>query len=447
MDEDFEKAVTELSAQLAELATPEQIRTELDKFLNVYKVSMNAAKSGITKKYRKDTGASAGAFVTGNAVAKKIADLQGTEMNVDIVGKIVYVEKREINVKGTPKNIISGILGDATGTVPFTIWSDEVEPVKGSVYTFRAAYTKKWNDKVQINIGIRGKVEAAPDVKIDNVTSSAPTGGSSAEAPAMKIGAITDTARSVTVTGKVLSVEPRNITVKGEAKTVYGGLVADESGKIQYTAWNDFALKEGETYCIKNAYIRSWKGIPQLNMGDRCEVVKSTAPVAVAASADTVRTVAEIMKVGGGLDLAVTGLIVDLRTGSGLIERCPQCNRTVLNGECRTHGQVQPVMDLRLKTTVDDGTGAISVVIGRADTEKLTGITLEQAQKMAADLGDPAAVENRMAALVILKRITAKGNVMSDDFGPQLNARSVELTPTDVETEAEKLYKEVEASL
>jgi len=446
MDEEFEKAVTELSAQLAGLATPEQIRTELDKFLNVYKVSMNAAKSGITKKYKKDLSTSVGTFVTGNAVAKNIADLQGTEMNVDIVGKIIYVEKRAINVKGIPKNIVSGILGDATGTVPFTIWSDEVEPAKGEVYTFRAAYTKKWNDKVQINIGIRGKVEATPDVKIDNITSSVPASGN-AEAPAVKIGDITDTVRNVTVTGKVLSVEPRNITVKGEAKTVYGGLVADESGKIQYTAWNDFALKEGETYCIKNAYIRSWKGIPQLNMGDRCEVAKSAATVAVATATDTARTVAEIMKVGGGLDIAVTGLIVDLRTGSGLIERCPQCNRTVLNGECRTHGQVQPVMDLRLKTTVDDGTGAISIVIGRADTEKLTGITLEQAQKMAADLGDPATVENRMAALVLLKRITAKGNVMSDDFGPQLNARSIEPMPTDIEAEAEKLYNEVEASL
>ncbi len=152
------------------------------------------------------------------------------------------------------------------------------------------------------------------------------------------------------------------------------------------------------------------------------------------------------MKTGGGLDLEVTGLIVDLRSGSGLIGRCPQCNRTVLNGECRTHGKVEPVMDLRLKTTVDDGTGAISVVIGRADTEKLTGMTFDAAQKMAADLGT-SAVENKMAAAVLTKKVTARGNVMSDDFGPQLNAHGVDVMPMDIGAEAEKLYQEVEANL
>ncbi len=261
--------------QLAGKATEEQIRKELDRFLNVYKVSLPSAKSGILKKYG-GTVSAGGAFVSGNAISKKIADLQGTEMNVDVTAKAIFSEKKEITARGVPKTIISGIIGDDTGTVPFTVWNSDAEIEKGQCYVFRGAYTKKWNDKIQLNIGVRGKVEAAPDTKFDV------QGGSSAEAPLLKVGAITDQSRNVSVTGEVVSVDPRNITVKGEAKTVYGGIVADDTGKIQFTAWNDFKLEAGRVYTFKNAYIRSWKGIPQLNLGDRCEVTASDAKIAVA---------------------------------------------------------------------------------------------------------------------------------------------------------------------
>ncbi|MFA6869644.1 MAG: single-stranded DNA-binding protein [Methanomethylophilus sp.] len=437
--EELAPVIKELMTQLAGKATEGQVAKDLDRFVNTYGVTLTAAKNGILKKYGA-TGRSGGSFVSGNAIIKKITELKGTEMNVDVTGKAIFSEKKEITARGVGKTIVSGILGDDTGTIPFTVWND-MEINKGECYTFRGAYTKKWNDQVQLNIGIRGKVEPAPDAKF-----TVPSNAGGSTAPVLKIGAITEKTRNTTVTGKLLSVDPRNITVKGEPKTVYGGLIADDTGKIQYTAWNDFKLETGATYTVKNAYIRSWKGIPQLNLGDRCEVARSDAEIKVAADKNTRRTVAEIMKTGGGLDFELTGLIVDLRSGSGLIGRCPQCNRTVLNGECRTHGKVEPIMDLRLKTTIDDGTGAISVVIGRADTEKLTGISLTDAQKMAADVSTTA-VENKMAAAVLTKQITVRGNVMSDDFGPQLNARSVELKPVDITAAAEKLYGEVEANL
>ena len=104
-------------------------------------------------------------------------------------------------------------------------------------------------------------------------------------------------------------------------------------------------------------------------------------------------------------------------------------------------------MDLRLKATVDDGTGAISAVIGRAETEKITGITLAQAEEMAKEKGDMSAVFNRMAGALILKKITVKGNVMTDDFGPQMIVHSAEISDTDIQAEAEKLYSEVEGSM
>jgi len=435
----------ELNAQAQDLAERlegkvpvETLRTELEKYIVQYGIAIEAARSGIIKKYSAPRASS----VSSAAVTKKIAELQGDEMMVNITAKIVFVEKKEISVKGANKTIFSGIAGDETGTAPFTIWSDEGNFEKGSVYVFNKAYTKRFRDQVQINIGSRGSVTPATGVTIEVA------GRTSAPAKTVSIGDITDKDNSVTVTGKILDISPRNVNVRGEDRVVWGGMIADSTGKIQFSVWEDLGLTAGSVVTIENAYIRSWKGIPQLNIGNGSVVSASDADLGNVTSGSVLRTVEEISR-AGGIDISLSGIIVDVKTGSGLIKRCPQCKRSIVNGNCSVHGIVDaPLSDLRLKTTLDDGTGAISVIIGRNDTEKLSGITLEEAEASAKELGDSSPISNRIAAKVILKRITVTGNVIADEkFGPQMSARSLEEVATDVKSEAEQLYKEVEEGM
>ncbi|MDR3205643.1 MAG: single-stranded DNA-binding protein [Candidatus Methanoplasma sp.] len=440
-EEELTPHFEELKKELEGKITDEQLRKELNTYLNEYRVTIEAAKRGIKRKYGVDPTLS---FVTGDSISKKISDLTGTEMNVDILARAVFTEKKTVTVRGESKTIVSGILGDETGTAPFTVWEGvNVDLVKGETYLFKNAYTKKWNEKVQINLGSRGKVEKPEGVKVD-----VPDKIIAAESAEIKIGDIRDGAGNVTVTGRILSVETRNITVKGETKVVHSGLIADDTGKIQFSAWNDYNLKEKDSICIKNAYIRSWKGIPQLNLGDRCEVSKVADSFGVIdAAASSRKTVADIMSIGGGLDVSISGTVVDLRGGSGLINRCPQCNRSVLNDECTAHGKVTPVFDLRMKLTIDDGTGAISAIVNRQDTERITGVTLAAAEGLAKARGDTEIVAREMAPKIIMKRITVTGNVLSDEYGPMMIVKKVEEAKVDVKGEAERLFKEVEAAL
>ena len=432
----FEELKKELEGKISD----EQLKKELNTYLNEYRVTPDAAKRGIKRKYGAESAASS--FVTADVISKKISELQGTEMNVDITAKAVYVDKKQITVRGSQKIIVSGILGDETGTAPFTIWEgDDVELEKGEAYLFKNAYTKKWNDRVQINLGSRGKVEKT------TATVDVPDRTLVMDSTEMKIGEIKEGTGNVTVTGRIMSVEERNITVKGEAKIVYSGLIADDSGKIQYSAWNNYDLKEGETICVKNAYIRAWRGIPQLNLGDKCEVSRVDDSFGEIDMSSSKKTIADIIRIGGGLDVSVTGTVVDLRAGSGLIRRCPECNRSVLNEECTTHGQIEPIFDLRMKLILDDGTGAISAIVNRHDTEVLTGITLEAAEGLAKARGDPEIVSREVAQLMIMKKITVGGNVLSDDYGPMMIVREVKLENVDILQEAEELYEELEAAL
>ncbi|MBQ7978255.1 MAG: single-stranded DNA-binding protein [Candidatus Methanomethylophilaceae archaeon] len=437
--EELTPHIQELQRVLGDKIDEEQLASELNKYLNEYHVNIDAAKRGIIRKYG---GNDTATFVTGNALVKKISELTGTEQNVDITAKVVFVDNKEITVKGLPKQIISGILGDETGTASFTVWEPgALVLAKGSVYHFRNCYCKTWNDKVQVNLGNRGRVEPADGVKME-----LPERQISAASSEVKIGKIKEGMGNVTVTGKIVSVEAKEITARGEQKTVYSGIIADDTGKIQFSAWSDFGLKEGESVCISNAYIRGWKGIPQLNMGDRCEISRVDEVTNVVDTSANQKTVDEITRIGGGLDITLEGLVVDVRQGSGIIRRCPQCNRSMLNGACTTHGAVEGVMDLRLKVVLDDGTGAISAIINKNDTEKLTGVTLQAARGLAAVQGE-GVVGREMTSKILMKRIRVVGNVMSDDYGPSIIVKSAESVGVNIEAEANKLLDEVEAAI
>ncbi len=437
--EELTPHIQELQRVLGDKIDEEQLASELNKYLNEYHVNIDAAKRGIIRKYG---GNDTATFVTGNALVKKISELTGTEQNVDITAKVVFVDNKEITVKGLPKQIISGILGDETGTASFTVWEPgALVLAKGSVYHFRNCYCKTWNDKVQVNLGNRGRVEPADGVKME-----LPERQISAASSEVKIGKIKEGMGNVTVTGKIVSVEAKEITARGEQKTVYSGIIADDTGKIQFSAWSDFGLKEGESVCISNAYIRGWKGIPQLNMGDRCEISRVDEVTNVVDTSANQKTVDEITRIGGGLDITLEGLVVDVRQGSGIIRRCPQCNRSMLNGACTTHGAVEGVMDLRLKVVLDDGTGAISAIINKNDTEKLTGVTLQAARGLAAVQGE-GVVGREMTSKILMKRIKVVGNVMSDDYGPSIIVKSAESVGVNIEAEANKLLDEVEAAI
>ena len=428
----------ELKRVLKDKVDDTELMNELKKYVNEFHVSPEAAKRGILRKH-----GSLEQTPFQTSVVKKIGDLNGTEQSVDILVRVIYVEEKEITVRGSPKTITSGIIGDESGTASFTIWEkQEITMEKGSVYWFRSAYTKTWNEKVQVNMGARGSVGSAEGMRVD-----VPDRVISMEASECKIGEITGGMGNVTVTGRILSTEERNITVKGEPKVVYSGMLADDTGKIQYSAWNDLSLKEGETVCVKNAYIRAWKGIPQLNIGDRAEVSRVDDTFGEISDDATVKQIGDIIRTGGGIDINVIGTVVDVRRGSGLIERCPECNRSIMNGECQAHGKVEPVMDLRMKLTLDDGTGAISAIINRDLTEKLTGVTMGAAEGLAKAKGNIELVAQELAKKMIIRRLSLIGNVLSDEYGPMMIVRDADFVKENFTEEAEKLLAKVEESL
>ena len=91
----------------------------------------------------------------------------------------------------------------------------------------------------------------------------------------------------------------------------------------------------------------------------------------------------------------LSGKITQIYDGSGLIQRCPKCNRWIIDDFCIVHSDVAGVWDLRIKARFDDGKERCTLIFKKGITEKSANITLEEAKK----LGEAATLERIREAL------------------------------------------------
>jgi replication factor A1 len=73
----------------------------------------------------------------------------------------------------------------------------------------------------------------------------------------------------------VLTVGKRSIRYQGDDQVILEGKLADESGAISYTSWEQFDIQPGDVVRIGNAGVREWEGNPELNLGESTSVEPS----------------------------------------------------------------------------------------------------------------------------------------------------------------------------
>jgi replication factor A1 len=167
------------------------------------------------------------------------------------------------------------------------------------------------------------------------------------------------------------------------------GLLGDETGTIKFTKWSKSdlpELEEGKSYALRNVVTDEYQGRYSVKLN------RTT----------TIEELDEAIEVGDD-NVEVEGALVDIQSGSGLIKRCPEddCTRVLQNGRCSEHGEVEGEFDLRIKGVLDDGEEVTEVIFDEEATEKLTGITLEEAKEMAMDALDTTVVADEMRADIL----------------------------------------------
>lgn len=163
------------------------------------------------------------------------------------------------------------------------------------------------------------------------------------------------------------------------------GLLGDESGTIKFVAFETSdlpLLEEEQNYELTNIVTDEYQGQYSVKLNRTTDITEIDAEIEVGDDAET-----------------VSGALVDMQSGSGLIKRCPEedCTRVLQNGRCSEHGKVDGEFDLRIKGVLDDGATVTEVIFDEEATKNLTGIDLAEAKQMAKDALDTSVVAEEMS--------------------------------------------------
>jgi replication factor A1 len=447
--EELAAHVRDITRALSGKLSEQDIEKELSSYLDVYRVSLDTAKRSIVKKH----GGNPANLAIG--VSKTIRELGPGEQSVNLLVRLVTVNEKEVTPQGQgTKKILYGILGDPTATIPFTAWEALDMPLeRGDVLRVQNAYTKEYRGQVQVNFGSRTVVSKEKPDALPALPEFRPSPGAGApyagKPTPVDIVDLRAGASNVAVTARILSAETREVEVEGTPKSVFSGVLADGTGKSQFSAWKDFGLREDEVVRIEGAYVKSWRGIPQLSFDERATVTR-LAPDALPPKAKLAESprmwIEDLAERGGGVDVTVRGILIDLREGSGLVSRCPECRRVLRKGACRIHGEVKGEPDLRVKAVLDDGSGALTAVFDRELTEALLDKTMDAAIAQAKEAMSADVVRDELADILVAQPIEARGNVTSDDYGLMMIVDVAKILKVDVQAEAREMLEGLEGS-
>lgn len=401
MEIEFAPHVEEIKRALDNEIEPGRIKADLQKLLQ-FRVPIAEAKRSLIKKY-------GGAE---KSTVKKLNEIEIGERNIEFTAQVLEISKKTINVKNVEKTVFSGLLSDETASRGFTAWED-FDLKAGDVIKVTQAYVRNWHERPEMNFGNKSTVtKLTYSIQIKTETLQ------------KKLCELKDGEINIQTIFTVQDMETREINTRDGTKKIMKGIAADEDTKLPLTSWVVHPeLANGNTILVKNAYIRSFRGIPTLNIGENSIITKIDTHINIK-EAERVM-IGDLIKREGAYDVMVEGNVLSVRPGSGLISRCPDCNRVVQKSMCRVHGKVDEKMDMRIKAIIDDGTGALTLVLDSRLTQELCGYSIDEAKTIARAAMSNRAVEEEIKKRLVGKMLAARGNMSKGEYGVTLVASGV----------------------
>jgi replication factor A1 len=408
---DVEDRAEELASDLG--VDKEEVKQDIEDLLQ-YSVPLDEAVGSVRRKY----GGGEGGDAAPSAV--DVADVTPDSGSVTVTVRVLTVGRRTIRYDGEEQTIREGEMADATGRISYTAWEDfGFEP--GDSLTIGAAGVREWDGEPELNVGSSATVTVADET----VETPYEVGGDRALRD-LRAG---DRGRNVEV--HVVEAEDRVIDGRDGETEIRSGVLADESARLPFTDWTPReTVREGADVRLEDVYVREFRGVPQVNLTEFTTVEALDRAVAVPDSAPRL-SVAEAVGTGGMFDVEVVGSVIAVRDGSGLIERCPECGRVVQNDQCRSHGEVDPEDDLRVKAIVDDGTDTVTAVLPADLTTEVYGGDVDDAREAAREAMDRGVVAETIRERLVGREYRVRGNLSVDDFGATLDATAFAQTADD----------------
>ncbi len=404
MKELVDQVLARLRDQKIEVQEAE-VEARLKMLVEDYRVPEGEARRSVLNYFLKEHGVTLAPVV--RAAPEKVTVSQISEP-----GRWVNLEVKVLDLWEPANETISqtGRVGDSTGTMKFVKWAKSglSDMEVGKSYLLKSVVTDEYQGRFSIKLNRTSQIEALDK----EVEAAAPAQQGPTED--QKIGEVKESGRWINIRAKVVQLfEPRSEAIS------QAGLIGDETGVIRFVKWAKADLPqlvEGRSYLIKNVVTDEYQGRFSIKMNRTSQVEELKEDITVEPQS-----------------VEFSGAIVEVQKGSGLIKRCPVCKRVLTKGICGEHGKVDGTYDLRIKAVLDDGRRAQDILINRETTERLVGLTLDQAKQMAMEALDHEVVRGLIEEHIVGKYYTVTGRrvdryilVESINEMPSISSRDVD---------------------
>ena len=420
---DVDSTAEELASALG--IDKQEVKADLEALLE-FDVPLDEAAQSVRRKH----GGSSGGSSTPETL--DLASITTEQSSVNVTVRVLTQGTRTIRYQGDDQTIREGKIADESGTISYTAWQDFGFEAGDSLVIGNAG-VREWEGNPELNLGQSSTVSMADEtVAVDQ-----PVGGDS-DLIELAPG---DRGRNLDV--RIQEVESRTIDGRDGETTILSGVLADETARLPFTDWNPHPdIEAGASLRIKDVYIREYRGSPSVNCSEFSTVSSRSEPVAVADSAPRL-SIAEAVDNGGLFDVEIVGNVLEVRDGSGLIERCPECGRALQNGQCRVHGDVDGEDDLRIKAIVDDGTASVTAIVGTELTKEIYGGDIAAAKEAAREAMDKEVVADSIRETLVGGAFRVRGSLSVDEYGANLNVEEFEAASDEPAERATAVLAEV----
>ena len=408
----MKELVDQISARLRDqkIEVPdEEIASRLKKLIDDFRVPESEARRSVLNYFLKEHGITP--MVRASSEKVKISEIKEA-------GKWVDLEVKVLDLWEPATEAISqtGLIGDASGSMKFVKWAKSELPnlELGQSYLLKRMVTDEFQGRFSVKLNRTSQIEP-----LEKEVEAKPA---SRAAQAVKVVEITEPGQWVDLKVKVAQLWETNSDAISQS-----GLVGDETGSIKFVKWAKADLsnmEEGKSYLLRNLVTDEFQGRYSVKLNRTSQIEPLDVDVEIGSQA------AEF-----------SGALVDVQKGSGLIKRCPVCKRSLAKGVCSEHGKVEGTYDLRIKAVLDDGRRVQDVLINRETTERLVGLTLDEAKQMAMEALDHEVVRS----LIESKLMGRYFSITGPRVDRYLLVETINDVPPVTESRVDELMAEVEA--
>lgn len=358
----------------------------------------------------------------------KIEELKEEKKELELKAKILSLNQRETKSERGEGVYFYGLLGDETGTMPFTAWAFPATVRAGDVVELKNCTTKEYNGRIRIYVDSKSEVVLRTDETIEVKRSYKD----------YKVKDLSTKDMFVAVEGKLSEIMSKDFEKEGTVTKIYYGTLEDDTGKVRISSFGK-PLESNRTVRIEGAKVSEYNGRLRLTINDKANVSDSTL---VVTDTEKPLQISEATSPVGGI--TIRGFAITLGDKSGLRMRCSECRKTLEDIHCPDHPTAPYYYDLFAYFTVSDGSGYVQCTAGSAPLLPAIGMSESDLDVNNSSLMKKD-VFNRMKDAIFGKPLVITGDLVNGQMGMSLRATSIRpLSAEDVKSAIKEMEVELQ---